>query len=340
MQIIKNFFSDILRYLSRNKKLTIILIIIVAVSATSITAGIDFSFLGAKQAADASSLLQSEDDRTIAQNIEKYSLKTDWLEAHPQELQVSTDASLILDYETREILFAQDIHEQNYPASITKILTALVVLENMDTGKLCTVSEKAAKTEANHLSLAEGEQLYVNDLLYALMMFSANDAAVVLAECYDGGSDAFMAKMNERVRLLGLTESNFVTPNGLHDDNHYTTAYDMAVITKYAIATQPSILDYMGRTEDYSIPVTEHNSVHWFYCLSSLLKTYQGMDGAKTGFTYEAGNTYVATAERDGRRIIIVYFDAFSKTYDATLLLDQGFFLESLIAKDDEETVE
>jgi D-alanyl-D-alanine carboxypeptidase len=200
----------------------------------------------------------------------------------------------------------------------------------MDKNKLCTISQKTADTEPNKITMKAGEKMKVEDLLYGMMMISANDAAEALAECYDGGREAFMNKMNDKVKMLGLTSTHFVNPNGLHDDNHYSSAYDMATITNYAIKSNQDFLSFFGHKEDYSVYATDHNEPHWWQQISNLLQTYPGMDGAKTGFTYEAGNTYIGTARRGDKRVIIVYFGANSTTYDATTMLDQGFYLSSL----------
>jgi D-alanyl-D-alanine carboxypeptidase len=205
------------------------------------------------------------------------------------------------------------------------VLTAVVALENYDKDKLCEISQEASEVEPYKISMSKGEKIRVEDLVYGMMMVSANDAAEVLAECDPSGKQGFIDKMNEKVKELGLADSHFVTPNGLDDPNHLTSAFDMATITNYAIKAHPDFLMYMGNKGEYSISATDHNEPHWWSQISTLLKTYPGMDGAKTGFTYDAGNTYIGTAERNGRRIIIVYFDAHSTTYDATTLLDFGF---------------
>lgn len=327
MRIIKKLFFRITTYLKKNKKLTALLGVIAVVAVVAIISTISIAIPALRPKKAISDFSTAAVQAKIAENKVKYYPKTDWLASHPQELPVSTKSAVILDYNTGELIYAQNEHAQLPPASITKVLTATVVLENMKTNKLCTISQEAADTEAYKIIMRAGEQISVEDLLYGMMMLSANDAAVALSECYDGGKQAFIDKMNEKVKMLGLSDSNFVTPNGLDDSNHYSSAFDMATITAYVIRTQPTFLDYMGRKEDYSVGATDHNDAHYFYPLSTLLRTYDGMDGAKTGFTYEAGNTYIGTAQRDGRRIIIVYFGANSTTYDATLLLDQGFFL-------------
>lgn len=328
MQIFKNIFSGIVKTLKSNKKLSTLLLIIIIVSAVSAIAGAGINLWDKNPGhTSAGNLSEAALNKIIAANKTKYYPKTDWLEKHPQDLQLSSKGAVILDYNTGEVLLDNNMHAKLPPASITKVLTVLIALENYKLDKLCTVSQEAADTEPYKIVMKAGEQMSVRDLIYGMMMISANDAAEVIAECDPGGRETFIAKMNEKVKELGLTDSHFVTPNGLDDPNHYSSAFDMATITEYAIRTQPDFLTYMGRVDDYSVGATDHNEPHSYYQLSTLLKTYPGMEGAKTGFTYDAGNTYIGVASKDGRRIIIVYFDANSKTYDATTMLEQGFFL-------------
>jgi len=322
----------LISYLKTNKKLSTLIIIIITVSAVSALAGTGINFFEKKNPLEASGKASGLAlKKIIAENKAKYYPKTDWLASHPQDLQLSSKGAIILDYDTGEVLLDNNMHAQLPPASITKVLTSLVALENFKPDQLCTVSQEAADTEPFKIVMNAGEQLTVRDLVYGMMMISANDAAEVIAECDKGGRQAFIDKMNEKVLELGLTDSHFVTPNGLDDPKHLASAFDMATITAYAIRTQPDFLTYMGRVEDYSVPATEHNEPHSYYQLSTLLKTYPGMEGAKTGFTYDAGNTYIGVASHEGRRIIIVYLNANSKTYDATTMLEQGFFLNPTV---------
>jgi len=318
----------IFNYLKNNKKLSTLIIIILVVTGVSIIAGTGINIFEKKNPATASGKVSGAAlQKLIESNKAKYYPKTDWLESHPQDLQLSSKGAIILDYETNQVLLDNNMHTKLPPASITKVLTSLIALENFKPDQLCTVSQEAADTEAFKIVMNAGEQMTVRDLVYGMMMISANDAAEVIAECDPGGKKAFIDKMNEKVKELGLTDSHFVTPNGLDDPEHLASAFDMATITAYAIRTQPDFLTYMGRVDDYSVPATEHNEPHSYYQLSTLLKTYPGMEGAKTGFTYDAGNTYIGVASQEGRRIIIVYLDANSKTYDATTMIEQGFFL-------------
>ena len=165
----------------------------------------------------------------------------------------------------------------------------------------------------------------VRDLLYGLTMISANDAAEVLAECYKEGHESFIKKMNEKVKLLGLSDSTFYDPSGLNDETQLSSAYDIGTITRYLLLSKPDAIQYLGRKDDYSVYPSDHNESHYWYQISHLLQTYPGMEGAKTGYTHIAKNTYVGVAKRGGRRIIIVYLAAQTTTSDATTLLEYGF---------------
>lgn len=273
-------------------------------------------------------LTGDDSQKLIEDNIEKYQPKYEWFEKNPQPIGLTADSAIVLDQNTGQIIFAKEEKKHLPPASITKVLTLILVLENMDQDDSCTVSKEASETQPNKLIMQPGETLKVRDLLYSMTMISANDSAEVLAECYPGGRGAFIDKMNERVKELGLSNSNFVDPNGLNDTEQYSSASDMATITRYGILTQPDFLKYLGRKEDYSVPATETNQAHYWYQVSTLLKTYPGMEAAKTGYTHIAHNTYVGVAKRGERRIIIVYFGARTTTNDATQLLDYGLSTE------------
>ncbi len=264
--------------------------------------------------------------KELKSNVDKYQPKYDWAKNHPSNLGLTAKSALVVDTATNQIILAKDEHAKLPPASITKILTLIVVLENMKTDKLCQVSQGAAATQPNKIVMQAGEKMKVEDLLYGLMMISANDAAEVLAECYDEGRDKFIEKMNEKVKSLGLKDSVFKDPHGLNDEDQLSSAFDMATITNYGLLTQPKFLDYMGKKDDYAVYPSENNGSHSWYQMSQLLTTYPGMEGAKTGYTHIAKNTYVGVASKNGRRIIIVYLAAETTTSDATSLLEYGFF--------------
>lgn len=324
----RKIWGNVIRYVLRNKRKSL-LIIVCLVIAFFIVAK-NNKIAANPQVKGSNKISEAQLQKLIKENTEKYQPKKNWLAENPQELPTSATASVILDYDSNELLFADNEHEKLFPASITKVLTATIALETMDTNKVCTITENAANMEPNKISMKAGEEMRLEDLIYGMMMISANDAAEAIADCYPDGRQAFIDKMNQKVRELGLTDTTFVNPSGWHDDNHKTSAFDMATITNYALKSNPEFLKYFGRTESYSVYPTEKNESHWWNQISTLLKTYPGMDGAKTGFTYEAGNTYIGTAKSDGHRIIIVYFNANSSTYDAKLLLDQGLYLSSI----------
>ncbi|MEI7690552.1 MAG: D-alanyl-D-alanine carboxypeptidase family protein [bacterium] len=267
----------------------------------------------------------SSSKKIVKENIEKYHPKSDWQKTHPSNIELTAESAIIIDQDTGQLILAKNEHQKLPPASITKVLTLLIVLENMKTDKLCTVSEQASSTQPNKITMKAGEKLKVEDLLYGMMMISANDAAEVLAECYDGGRTKFIGLMNDKIKYLGLKDSTFKDPNGLNDTEQVSSAYDMGTITRYAIITKPEVLKYMGRKEDYSVYPTETNESHSWYQISHLLSSFAGMEGAKTGYTHIAKNTYIGVASRGGRRIIIVYLSAQTTTSDATTMLEYGF---------------
>lgn len=261
----------------------------------------------------------------INNNISNYHPSLSWKTENPQLLEITAKSAIVIDESTGNVIYSKNEHESLAPASITKIMTAIITTEEIDKNKLCSVSEKAAATEPNKIVLNPGEQIRAEDLLYGLMMISANDAAEVLAEAVDGGRQAFIDKMNKKVQLLGLEDTYFMNPSGLDEEGHYSSAFDIGVMTRFAIQNYPEILKYMGEKDDYSVYPTDHNESHWWSHISSLLYNYPGTDGVKTGYTENADHTLIATAIRDGKRIIIVYFGSTDSTGDAVKLLDLGF---------------
>ena len=313
-------FKRVIYFPKKHKLLSAVLILIVLIG-----------FYGA-QMASSKNLPTLKENKTSAKtshvvnkNITLYQPRYDFLKAHPGTLNLTAKSAIVIDQNSGQILFTKNEHAKEWPASITKILTMVIALENYSPDKLCTVSEEASETQPDKISMNVGEKMRVGDLVYGMMMISANDAAEVLAECDKGGRNAFIKQMNDKAKSLGLKDSHFANPNGLDDPNHYSSAFDIATITRYAIMTIPSTLQYMGRKDDYSVPASDHNAAHYWYQISHLLFTYPGMIAAKTGYTDEAKNTYVGVASRNGRMIIIVYFGAQTTTSDATTLLDYGF---------------
>jgi len=245
---------------------------------------------------------------------------------------LSASRYVLIDASTGQVLYESDCRERAYPASTTKILTALVVLSNSELNDRLTVPEEAKKAGGSQAYLTPGSQMSVEDALYALMLSSANDAAVALAHKVSGGIEAFAKQMNEAARNVGATGSNFTNPHGLPDDNHYTTALDLALVSRAALKiaafgriaatqTREIVINAPGGNGGSSRKetLTNHNRMLWWY---------DGCTGMKTGFTQQSLHTMVASAQRGGRELIAVVLGSGSSTTlwgDAAALLDYGF---------------
>ncbi|WP_040379024.1 D-alanyl-D-alanine carboxypeptidase family protein [Dethiobacter alkaliphilus] len=237
---------------------------------------------------------------------------------------VQSTAAILINSRTGEVLWEKNSHQQMFPASITKILTTILLLENAAEDEVAVASELAEKTRGSSLYLRRGQELTVEDLLYALMLRSANDGSVVAAELVSGSVDSFAQLMNQKARQAGAINSTFTNPHGLPDENHLTTAYDMAMITRYAMQNQ--------RFRD--LAATQRHTIVWpegedSYLINRipLLSTYEGMLGIKTGYTTPAGRTFVGAAQRDGLELITVVLQASGNELwdDTVALLDYGF---------------
>lgn len=207
-------------------------------------------------------------------------------------------------------------------ASTTKAMTALVVLENASLTDIVEIPPAAVGIEGSSVYLKKGERFTVEELLYALMLRSGNDAAVALALHTSGSVEEFVRKMNERAALMGLKETKFVNPHGLHDENHYTTAYELALIAaeglrnphfKRIVSTKNIVIDGEGHEKRY------------FANKNKILYNYEGATGVKTGFTRDSGRCLIASAERNGMEVVAValnYYDYFELT---ARLMDEAF---------------
>mgnify|MGYP000765551930 CR=1 FL=1 len=252
-----------------------------------------------------------------------------------ESMTVDATAALLIDLDTDQVLYEQAADEQRYPASITKILTALVILENCDLDETVTFSNEAVNTlepGASILGARAGDQLSVRECLYALLLQSANEVANALAEHCSGSIDAFAELMNEKARSLGCTSSNFANPSGLNDENHYTSAYDMALISQAAFSN-PTFVE-IDSTTYYDVPagkLKQYPDGWRYYAHHRMLKKndslyYDGVIGGKTGYTSLAGNTLVTCAERDGLKLIAVVLNGHQTHYsDTKALFDFGF---------------
>lgn len=247
--------------------------------------------------------------------------------------QVQSEGAALIDASTGKLLYGKNENTQFYPASITKLMTALLVAENCSLDEVVTFSEAATtnlESGAVTLNLTAGDQLTVEDCLYALLLKSANEVANGLAEHVAGSVENFAAMMNARAKELGCQNTNFVNPNGLNNENHRTTPYDMALIMRAAMEN-PTVRK-VDSTLSYTIGATKNNPSgrtvtmghKMFYSTDS--RYYEGIIGGKTGYTSKAGNTLVTAAERNGVRLIAVVMKSASTHYaDTKALLDYGF---------------
>lgn len=240
-------------------------------------------------------------------------------------ISVSADAALLMDARTGTVLYGKNEHVRRPPASTTKILTAIVALENGDLNAVVEIPREATRVGGSQIWLEAGERLTLSDLLYGLLLKSGNDAAVAIAYHISGGVEAFCELMNKRAKELGALNTIFSNPNGLPEKTrpHYSSAYDLALMARRGL--QIPVFQQMVRTRYEQIPWGEHN---WSRSLSNtnrLLWYFSGADGVKTGTTSAAGNCLVASATREGFQLIAVVLHSDNRWQDAAKLLEYGF---------------
>ncbi|MGH9051841.1 MAG: D-alanyl-D-alanine carboxypeptidase family protein [Acidimicrobiia bacterium] len=237
--------------------------------------------------------------------------------------EVSASSWILYDQGFDRELGSLNPDERRAIASTTKMMTALVVLERAPLGELVTVSEEAAGVGEAEIGLVAGEALTVGDLLVALLIDSANDAAVALAEHVGGSEEGFVALMNETARRLGLADTHFANPHGLDDSGHYSTARDLLAIA-LAGMENPTFADLVG-TRRAPFPSTPDGGEREALTTNTLLRSYPGTFGVKTGFTDEAGLALVAAAQQDERRVYAVVLGSEDHFADTVALLEYGF---------------
>ena len=237
--------------------------------------------------------------------------------------EVSSHSACVIDIDTGRILAAKNENEKSEPASITKIMTALIALENADIKKVVTIPSAAAGVEGSSIYIKAGEKYSLEDLLYGLMLRSGNDAATAIAIDVAGSVDAFVEKMNQKAQELGCTGTHFNNPHGLPDEKHYTTAHDMALITAAALRNDTFVK--IVSTKNYTAEPDGAGETRSWQNKNKLLWQYEGAIGVKTGYTKSAGKTYVGAAERNGIRIAVVVLGAKDMWGDAATLLDDAF---------------
>ena len=248
------------------------------------------------------------------------------------DLAVAGKSALLMDVATGTVLYEHNAHEQLAPASVTKIMTMLLIMEAVDSGKIAmtdmvTASEAAAAKGGSQIYLKAGETMSVSDMLKSIAVSSANDCACAMAEHIAGSEAAFVGLMNEKARQLGMNDTHFVNCTGLDDDpeaaSHRTCAYDIALMSRELLKNHPSIKDFTTIWMD-----TVRNGTFGLSNTNKLVRFYQGATGLKTGFTSGAGYCLSATAQRDGMELIAVVMGAETspaRNAACKQLLDYGF---------------
>lgn len=257
-----------------------------------------------------------------------------------KEPYVAGKSAVLIDAATGKILYEKNMHEKHYPASTTKMITAILALENLNLSDPVEIDAETPFTEGSRIYLLEGEEVTVEEVLYGLFLESANDAAVALAKAISGTVEEFAELMNKKAKEVGALNTNFVNPNGLHDDAHVSTAYDLAMIARYAMKNQ-TFRDYVS-TYQYTMEATNLQETRYFYNTNRLLYDtvhtvtvngvprpckYEGVTGIKTGYTSKAGGCLVAGAKRGDTELIAVTLGStdMDRFGDCIAMLDYGF---------------
>lgn len=245
---------------------------------------------------------------------------------------VSSESAILIDADSHAILYAKNIHEKLYPASTTKLLTCLLAAENGNLDDMVTFSSNAVSTvpsDGSNIGIDAGQKLSLEQCLYGIMVGSANEAANAVAEYVSGSVSSFAKLMNKRAKELGCTDSHFANPNGIHEDDHYTSAYDLSLIG--AAFFKNDALAKIGNTPRYHFTPTADQPDDFYLNNKHKLITGEipcdGILGGKTGYTSQAGETLVTCAQRGGMRLICVVMKEDSPTQftDTVSLFDYGF---------------
>ena len=246
------------------------------------------------------------------------------------DLAPGAKSAILIEASTGKIIFEKNSHEKLAPASMTKMMSMLLVVEAIGDGiigwdDVITVSENASSMGGSQILLETGEQMTVHDLFKGVAVMSGNDAVVALAEAVAGSEDEFIAMMNKRAKELGLNDTNFKNPHGLDDANHYSSAYDMSLIAKELVKHE-KVLEFTKIYEDYLRKGTDKEI--WLVNTNKLVRFYNGVDGLKTGYTSTAGYCLTATAFKNNMRLIAVVMGeetSNKRNAEVSSMLDYGY---------------
>ncbi|MDF2943724.1 MAG: hypothetical protein K0S01_2582 [Herbinix sp.] len=273
------------------------------------SSGLIFEDFGQEVKKENEQALESEEDYQKIVNPTEYTEEnTERNEENPssllKDLRLHARSSLLLDASNNRVLFENNGYDKMAMASTTKIMTCIVTLENAKLDEVVTVSSYAARMPDVQLNINTGEQYYLGDLLYSLMLESHNDVAVAIAEHVGGSVEGFATMMNDKARELGCENTNFVTPNGLDAEGHYTTARDLAVIASYAIKNEKFI--EVTNTSSHVFKEIKKGRSHSVSNKNKFLYMMEGAIGVKTGFTGDAGYCFVGAIKRSDKTLISV----------------------------------
>lgn len=241
----------------------------------------------------------------------------------PEPPYVSAAAAIIMDWQSGQVLYAKDAYRPRAPASTTKILTATVVLENASLSEKVVVSRYAASTPGSSMNLVAGQEVTIGELLWGMLLHSGNDACVAAAEHVAGSEAAFVEMANRRAVELGARRTHYRNAHGISVRNHYTTAFDLAMMARHAL-TIPAF-EAIVRTREATLPMEGGVWEMQLRNTNSLLWTFAGADGVKTGTTSVAGKCLVASATRGGWRLLSVVLNSGDRYHDTAELLEWGF---------------
>ncbi len=235
---------------------------------------------------------------------------------------ISAKNAAVVDVETGQVLYDKHMHVKGFPASLTKVLTTIVALEEGNIQDMVKVSRRAAYQEGSSIYLQEGEEIKLEELLYGVMLASGNDASIAVAEHIAGSVDKFADLMNKKAKEMGAINSNFINPNGLPNTNHYSTAYDLAMIMRYAFKNK--IFRQITKTKHKTISWADNDWGRGLRNHNKLLWSYDDITGGKTGYTRTAGRCLIASASKDGREVVAVVLNDSNDWLNIRRLLDFG----------------
>lgn len=299
-----------------------------------ITVGNGADLIMAAEAVSNTSIESSEipEEPAVPESYE-WEIQSNNIPGWPEGPKVMAETAIVMDIDTEEILYAKGIDEKRAPASTTKIMTAMLAIEKVPFDTQITFTDEVNNIEAGstHIGIKPGETLTMKDCAYAILLASANEVSSGVAEYIGTTVPAFVDMMNQRAKELGCTNTNFVNANGLYDENHYTTARDLAIIAKAAF--QNETFREIVKTPYYIVPKTNlTDEERWLNNHHKMIlqgpEYYEGCLGGKTGYTEKAGNTLVTYAERNGRRLVCVILadiNIVAQYTDTRSLLDYGF---------------